>query len=89
MKLKSHIVKRNQSCDIFPKPHQDCHCGHNIPNNCGCENNKANCDNKDKDSVRLFEMLGAKFNKSIHIPEDYHLYSKQRKTRKQYKLELN
>lgn len=46
------------------------------------------CDNKDNDSIRLFEMLGAKFNKSINIPEDHHLYSKQRKTRKQYKLEL-
>ena len=47
------------------------------------------CDNKDKDAVRLFEMLGAKFNKSINIPENHPLYSKQRKTRKQYKLELN
>ena len=47
------------------------------------------CDNKDKNSIRLFEMLGAKFNKSIHLPETHHLYNKKRKTRKQYKLELN
>ena len=47
------------------------------------------CDNKDKNSIRLFEMLGASFNKTIYLPEDYPLYDKHRKTRKQYKLVLN
>ena len=47
------------------------------------------CDNKDKDAVRLYEMLGAKFNKTITLPVTHHLYNKHRTTRKQYKLVLN
>ena len=47
------------------------------------------CDKKDKNSVRLFEMLNAKFNKFIEIPETHPTYNKRRKIRKQYKLELN
>ena len=35
----------------------------------------------------LKTLFNIKFNKSINIPENHPLYSKQRKTRKQYKLE--
>ncbi|MDD6466565.1 MAG: hypothetical protein PUF50_00080 [Erysipelotrichaceae bacterium] len=47
------------------------------------------CDKKDKDSKLLFELVGAKFNKTINIPVEYPTYSKHHKTAEQYKVELN
>ena len=44
---KHNCVKNNQPCDIFPKPHHDYKCNHDILNNsCGCGNKKDNCNSE-------------------------------------------